>query len=153
IAVVGSGALGAFFYTSVPRRLTEVESDNTPADLASQLRQLAASMVRLATGRSLAFQQVCSGLLAETIPGRLAGWRLMLRRRGRAAWRAGAPGGGGTGAAAAWAVWLKQVPAGEQEDLRQLLVMSRQRGELLDRLAAQQRFRNLLGAWLYLHVP
>jgi hypothetical protein len=45
------------------------------------------------------------------------------------------------------------VPAVEQDELRQLLVLSRQRGELLERLVAQQHFRNLLAAWLYIHVP
>jgi len=50
-------------------------------------------------------------------------------------------------------VHLTRVPPAEQEDLRQLLVLSRQRSELLERLVAQQRYRNLLGAWLYLHVP
>ena len=48
---------------------------------------------------------------------------------------------------------LTRVPAEEQEELRQLLVLSRQRSELLQRLIAQQRYRNLLGAWLYIHVP
>jgi hypothetical protein len=159
LAVVASGLVGAFFYSSLPRRLSEVEGDLMPADLAAQIEQLAAAMVRLATSRSQPFQQVCRGLLAETAPGRLAGWKVMLGGAGRAGAGAAARGmpaggaGGASGQPAPWAAELGRVPAGEQEELRQLLVLSRQRRELLLRLVAQQRYRNLLGAWLYVHLP
>jgi hypothetical protein len=155
--VVASGFIGASLYTSVPRRLSEVESDLTPAELSAQIQQLADGMARIAGSRSQPFQQVCQGLLAESLPGHLAGWRLMLSHSGAGPKRpgaAGAAGRGGKGSGTApWAVHLTRVPAAEQEDLRQLLVLSRQRNELLERLIAQQRYRNLLGAWLYLHVP
>ena len=158
--VVASGFVGASLYTSVPRRLSEVESDLTPAELSAQIQQLADGMARIAASRSPPFQQVCRGLLAESLPGPMAGWRLMLTGGGAGPRRASAGvsggsggGGGGRGGPAPWAVHLTQVPPAEQEDLRQLLVLSRQRSELLERLIAQQRYRNLLGAWLYLHVP
>jgi hypothetical protein len=151
--VVASGFVGASLYTSVPRRLSEVESDLTPAELSAQIQQLADGMARIAGSRSHPFQEVCRGLLAESLPGRLAGWRLMLTSRGAGPKRAISGGAGGSGGPAPWAVHLTRVPPAEQEDLRQLLVLSRQRSELLERLIAQQRYRNLLGAWLYLHVP
>jgi hypothetical protein len=152
---VASGFVGASLYTSVPRRLSEVESDLTPAELSAQIQQLADGMARIAGSRSQPFQEVCRGLLAESLPGRLAGWRLMLTRGGAGPKRgiSGVSGGAGGGGPAPWAVHLTRVPPAEQEDLRQLLVLSRQRSELLERLIAQQRYRNLLGAWLYLHVP
>jgi hypothetical protein len=149
--VVASGFVGASLYTSVPRRLSKVESDLTPAELSAQIQQLADGMARIAGSRSHPFQEVCKGLLAESLPGRLAGWRLMLTARGAGPKRA-TPGGAG-GGPAPWAVHLTRVPPAEQEDLRQLLVLSRQRSELLERLVSQQRYRNLLGAWLYVHVP
>ena len=34
-----------------------------------------------------------------------------------------------------------------------MLVLSRQRKELLLRLIFQQRYKNVLEAWLYIHVP
>jgi hypothetical protein len=160
--VVASGFVGASLYTSVPRRLTEIESDLTPAELSAQIQQLADGMARIASSRSHPFQEVCRGLLAESLPGRMAGWRLMLTGRGAVPKRSssggsggsrGSGGGGGGAGAAPWAAHLTRVPPGEQEELRQLLVLSRQRSELLERLIAQQRYRNLLGAWLYLHVP
>jgi hypothetical protein len=138
--------VGASLYTSVPRRLSEVESDLTPADLAAQIKQLADAMIRVAAGRSQPFQQVCKGLLAESLPGPMAGWRMLLFRPAPA-------GAASRSGAAPWARYLAQVPAAEQQELRQLLVLSRQRSELLERLVAQQRYRNVLGAWLYLHVP
>jgi hypothetical protein len=155
LVVVASGVVGASLYSSVPRRLSEVESDLTPEEISAQVKQLADSMARLAASRSRPFQQVCQGLIAESVPGRMAGWKLMLDRRGTErrpqATALGAPASAGQ--PAPWAAHLARVPGGEQEDLRQLLVLSRQRRELLEQLVAQQRYRNLLGAWLYLHVP
>jgi hypothetical protein len=142
LAVVASGFWGAVVYTGVPRRLTEVEGDLAPADMAEQLDQLGRTMARLAAGRSAPFQKVCTGLLAELVPERLAGWKLLFgagKRRGDAA--------------SPWAAELSRVPAAEQEELRQLLVLARQRRELHQRLLAQQRYRNQLEVWLYLHLP
>jgi hypothetical protein len=143
LIVVASGVWGAVVYTGAPRRLTEVEGDLAPAAIAEQLDQLGRTMARLAAGRSAPFQKVCTGLLAELVPARLAGWKLLFRRERRK----------GIDAAAPWAAELRHVPAGEQEELRQLLVLSRQRRELHQRLLAQQRYRNQLEVWLYLHLP
>jgi hypothetical protein len=144
LIVVVSGVWGALVYTSVPRRLTEVEGDLAPERMAEQLNQLARTMARLASGRSAPFQKVCEGLLAESVPERLAGWRILFG--------AGKRRKGGD-EAAPWAAHLSRVPAEEQEELRQLLVLARQRRELHQRLIAQQRYRNLLDVWLYVHVP
>ncbi|HEV7784639.1 MAG TPA: hypothetical protein VGQ28_04825 [Thermoanaerobaculia bacterium] len=143
LAVVASGFWGAVVYTGVPRRLTEVEGDLAPAAMAEQLEQLGRTMARLATGRSAPFQKVCTGLLAEMVPERLAGWKLLFGGRSRK----------GGDAATPWAAELARVPAGEQDELRQLLVLARQRRELHQRLLVQQRYRNQLEVWLYLHLP
>jgi hypothetical protein len=162
LAVVGSGVAGALLYATVPRRLSAVESDLSPAEMAAQLNQLARTMSRLAAPRSAPFQQVCQGLLAETRPGWLAGWRLLWKGSRRPAAGGGgrlaperSPRSAGAQAAASstWAAQLPRVPAAEQEELRQLLVLSRQRQELAARLVSQHRFRNLLDAWLYIHLP
>lgn len=148
LLVVASGVWGAVAYTTLPRRLTETEGDLTPEAMAEQIHQLGRTMARLAGGHSAPFQEVCSGLLAELKPERLAGWRLLFGL--------GARIGGGARVAdkpAPWAAPLARVPVPEQEDLRQLLVLSRQRTELHQRLVRQQRYRNLLDVWLYLHVP
>ncbi|HEY0511400.1 MAG TPA: hypothetical protein VGH73_05825 [Thermoanaerobaculia bacterium] len=143
LVVVASGFWGAVVYTSAPRRLTEVEGDLAPAAMAEQLDQLGRTMASLATGRSAPFQKACAELLAELVPERLAGWKLLFGGERRK----------GGDAASPWAAELKRVPASEQEELRQLLVLSRQRRELHQRLLAQQRYRNQLEVWLYLHLP
>ena len=52
-----------------------------------------------------------------------------------------------------WTNLLALIEKDEQEEIRQLLVVSRQRKELLVRLIYQQRYKNVLEAWLYIHVP
>jgi hypothetical protein len=145
-AVVVTGFVGAVLYTLVPRRLSEVEGDLEPAEIGQRLNQLAASMARLAAGKSAAFQRLGGALLDRADPGRLAGWRILFaggRRRAAASATSGP----------AWEALLARVEAGEQDDLRRLLVLSRQHGELLQRLVRQSRYRNLLDAWLWLHLP
>ena len=56
-------------------------------------------------------------------------------------------------AAGDWSNLISLVGRDEQDDLRQMLVISRQRKELLLRLIYQQRYKNILEAWLYVHVP
>jgi hypothetical protein len=141
--VVLSGLLGAIFYTTLPRRMSAVDSDLTAEQISEQLNQLARSMARLASGKSAALQRVYQELLAEALPLRLAGWRVLGRRGRRRHHEGPAP----------WAAHLARVRPAEQEDLRQLLVLYRQHQELHDRLAAQQRYRNLLDVWLWVHLP
>lgn len=143
VAVVASGLVGAFLYSLVPRLLTDAGSNRTAAEISGQLNQIAASMRRLAEGKSASFQRIAEGLLRRSAPPPLAGWRILLARRRR---RDEAGSGD-------WRQLLGQVEQGEQEELRQLLVFARQHGELLDRLVAQQAYRNWLDAWLWVHLP
>jgi hypothetical protein len=142
--VVVSGIFGAILYVTVPRMLTEVESNLTIEDISEQVNQLAKQMARIASQRSIPFQRIYGELIKESAPRWLAGWRILLARRvGKGLERTGAD----------WANLLAIVPREEQEDLRQMLVVSRQRKELLIRLMYQQRYKNVLDAWLYIHVP
>jgi len=141
--VVASGALGAVLYLTVPRLLTEVESNLTVDEISDQLNQLGKTMARIASGRSVPFQRIYDQLMREAAPGVLAGWRLILRVGRRKKQQ-------DTGD---WARLLALVPKEEQEELRQLLVVSRQRKELLLRLVYQQRYKNILESWLYIHIP
>ena len=142
IIVVASGIVGAILYATVPRMLTEVESELTVEELADQLNQLARSMARVASGRSAPFQRIYDELMRQTAPGPLAGWRLIVSRLKRKSQQD-----------ADWARLIGLVPREEQEELRQMLVVSRQRRELLLRLVYQQRYKNVLEFWLYIHVP
>ena len=140
--VVASGILGAILYVTVPRMLTEVESNLTAGEISEQLNQLAKQMARIASKRSAPFQRIYNQLIREDAPGWLAGWRLLFRRMRR-----------GPSRASDWTNLLALVEKDEQEEIRQLLVVSRQRKELLVRLIYQQRYKNVLESWLYIHVP
>jgi hypothetical protein len=141
--VVLSGIAGAIFFVTVPRLLTEVESNLTVEEISTQLNQLARNMARLANGRSQPFVRIYDGLMKESMPGWLAGWRLLLSRMRRRSQQTTAD----------WSKLLALVGKEEQEQLRQMLVFSRQRKELLIRLMYQQRYKNILEFWLYIHVP
>jgi LPXTG-motif cell wall-anchored protein len=139
--VVISGAIGALLYATLPRLLNDVESDVTAEEISEQLNDLARQMSRIAATRSPAFQNVCNALARETTPPLLAGWRLVatnVQRRRDIERRS---------------QLLATVPKEEQDALREMLVLSRQREELLRRLIVQQRYKNILQAWLYVHVP
>lgn len=140
--VVASGIVGAILYVTIPRLLTEVESNLTVDEISEQLNQLARSMARIASGRSAPFQRIYDELLRQTQPGALAGWRLVISRLARKKQQE-----------ADWTRLIALVPKEEQEELRQMLVVSRQRRELLLRLVFQQRYKNVLESWLYIHVP
>jgi hypothetical protein len=140
--VVFSGIFGAILYVTVPRLLTEVESELTVEEISEQINQLAKQMARIASVRSEPFQRIYRQLIEEGRPGWLAGWRLLFARmRNR------------KHASADWAPLLSLVPKSEEAELRQMLVVSRQRKELLLRLLFQQRYKNVLESWLYIHVP
>lgn len=144
IGIVLSGIFGAVLYKTVPRALTEVESNLTIPEISEQINQLSRSMARIASSHSETFQRVYESLIREIRPRPLGGWRLLLGggRRLRSDEKAGD-----------WAKMLSLVERGEQADLRQLLVLSRQQKELHFRLLAQQRYRNILDFWLYIHIP
>ena len=142
--VVFSGIIGAVLYVTVPRMLTEVESNLTVDNISEQVNQLAKQMARIASQRSLAFQRIYAELIKESAPRWLAGWRILFARR---------VGKGLERSDADWSNLIAIVPRDEQEDLRQMLVVSRQRKELLIRLMYQQRYKNVLDAWLYIHIP
>ncbi|MEE8525694.1 MAG: hypothetical protein V3T72_17290 [Thermoanaerobaculia bacterium] len=141
LAVVSSGIVGAAFYTGLPRRLTAVGGNLTAEEISAELNRLAAMMARLASGSSPAFRKIHQQLQSRARPGRLAGWRLLVSGRERSE------------SGDRWEPLLALVGDDERETLRKLLVLSRQHRELHQRLRRQQRYKNLLEAWLYLHLP
>jgi hypothetical protein len=142
--VIASGAFGAVLYKMLPRALTEVESNLSNQQISDQINQLGRAMARLASGKSQPFQRIQARLERSIRPKWFAAWRLLV-----AGGRAGKIGDQPREIAA----MLTLVPENEQNDLRQMLVLSRQQKELFIRLVAQQRYKNLLDFWLYLHLP
>lgn len=143
VIVVFSGIAGAILFVTVPRLLTEVESNLTVDEISQQLNQLGRNMARVASGRSAPFIRIYEGLVGESTPGWLAGWRLLFARLRKKR----------SQTASDWSKLLALVGKEEQDQLRQMLVLSRQRKELLMRLMYQQRYKNILEFWVYIHVP
>jgi predicted membrane channel-forming protein YqfA (hemolysin III family) len=141
--VVLSGIVGAVLYVTIPRLLTEVESELTVAEISDQLNQLAKQMARIASGHSEPFQRIYNQLIGESLPGWLGGWGLLISRLARKKGKV----------ATDLPQMLALVPKEEEAELRQMLVVSRQRKELLIRMLFQQRYKNILESWLYIHVP
>jgi len=139
--VIATGIFGAILYKTVPRELTEIQSNLTGQEISDQLNQLSKSMARLASGKSSPFQRIYYSLQREALPGFLAGWKLVFT------------GGRRSDKAGDWTGLVGMVEKSEQDELRQLLVASRQQKELHLRLVYQQRYRNILDFWLYMHLP
>lgn len=146
ILVVATGVWGAMLYQRVPRLLSEVQTNLPAEEISDQLNQLARSMARLAGERSTAFREVYRVLLAEAKPGVFAGWRSLFGKSSLFE-RSGTEKDG------KWQSLFARVGPEEQGDLRRLLILSRQQRALYRRFVIQQRYRNLLQVWLYLHVP
>ena len=141
IIVVSSGIVGAVLYATIPRVMTDAGCNLPAAKVSEEINALAKSMAEIASNHSPAFGKVFQTLMEASEPGPLAGWRLVfsrgvLRRVN-----------GDLGPLVA------SVPQGEQVELRRMMLIGRQRQELLLRLMAQQRYENMLKAWLYVHVP
>lgn len=141
--VVASGLLGVLLYSVVPRRLTEVKSNRTAAEISAQLNQLNGAMERAAQGRSASFERLARELVRSARPPAFSGWRLLFAGRSFAQGEADP----------AWKRYLSEVPTAERDPLRQLLVLYRQHRELASSLVVEQYYRNWLDAWLYLHLP
>ena len=140
-----SGLFGAILYTLVPPMLTSVDSNFTATEMSDQINQVSQSMARLASGKSDEFQEIHAGLLQAERPGPMAGWRVLFRRylSKRLENRI----------SDSFQRYSGRVQSEEQADLTQLLVLAHQRKELHDRLIYKQRHINIMGAWLYVHVP
>jgi len=147
VLVVLTGLFGAILYTTVPRILTDVQGDAAAEEISAEVQRFLRSMDRLADGKSATFRKVHDSLVGELRPRPLSGWRILFRsaRIGR---RRTAEEGGSD-----WTELLRRVGKEEQDDLRELLVRSRQAKEQLQRLVAQQQYKNLLDVWLYAHIP
>lgn len=143
--VVVSGILVVRLYSLVPPLHVNVDSNLTLSEMSDQMNTLAQSMARLATGKSEAFQAVYSSLIQAEQPAFLAGWRLLVGRYRKRRL--------GKNMGAALEMELAKVAPQEETDLQWLLELGNQMREMHTRLTQKQRYRNLLEAWLYLHIP
>ncbi len=144
LAVVLSGLLGARLYATLPRRLSRIESHLSAEETSEQLAQIARSMARLASSGSPSLAGIYRRLIRQATPPPLAGWHLIFFGAGRPS---------DASRSANLESLMTLIDDSEREQLRKLLALWRQHRELHQQLRFQQRYRNLLDAWLYLHLP
>src|SRR5207249_4470774 len=145
ILVFLSGIVGAALYATIPPRLINLESNLTSAEISDRINDLAGSMRRLASGKSVAFQGVCHALITREWPSPTAGWRVLLPayRNKRAA----------QDELRHYETDMARIEPQEQAHLTHLFELSRQMKVLHDRLVRKQAYINLMAVWLYVHVP
>jgi hypothetical protein len=145
LLVTLSGVWGVVLYAVIPPKLSETNSNLTIVNISGQINELGRSMAALALGKSAPFQQIHVNLLAVERAGYLAAWRCLSRRylEKRLA----------QDPAGSFDHYVGSVPSEERTELAQLLALAHQRNDLHDSLIRRQRYVNLMGAWLYLHVP
>ncbi|HEY7556653.1 MAG TPA: hypothetical protein VIH18_17770 [Candidatus Binatia bacterium] len=145
LLVTLSGVWGVVLYAVIPPKLSATNSNLTIVNISGQINELGRSMAALALGKSAPFQQIHANLLAVERAGYLAAWRCLSRHylEKRLA----------QDPAGSFDHYVGSVPPEEQTELAQLLALAHQRNDLHDSLIRRQRYVNLMGAWLYLHVP
>lgn len=141
VGVVVTGVAGARLYAIVPRRLSRIEGEMAPEQLAEAIEEQRRTLGRIAAGRSSAFQAVYRQLDRRLLPGPLAGWRVLIA------------GGRRRDGDDPPAPLLAAVPAAERAALEALQHEARRAIELRRALESTQRLRNLLEVWRYLHLP
>ncbi|MEW6323967.1 MAG: hypothetical protein AB1515_01120, partial [Nitrospirota bacterium] len=107
-----SGVAGAVLYALLPRRLTEVESNAAPEDVAKEMNQLAERIYAMGRTKSQAFREVCQGLLEENAPAGWLGWRILFSQQG------------GSGASAGFRRLVEKVrtvPVSEQQEMQRVM--------------------------------
>jgi hypothetical protein len=138
-----SGVVGTILYTQVPPLLIDVESKLTAQQISDQINQLGQVIMRLAAGKSRAFQDFSASVLRKERPKYLAGWHLIAF---------GASTRGKT-SETPLSSDLERIPLAERSDFAQLLALENQIKELHGSLIKKQRYVNTMAVWLYIHVP
>jgi hypothetical protein len=145
IVVVVSGLLGLIVYQMVPPRLTQHETDISSAKIQAAFNRCLLEISNLAEGKSTLFKQFAQGelLRARKVAG--LGWGTLFKRDKLNAKL--------TKRTREFSELLVRIPQAEQEDFARLCGVVLEKTELESKMASRMRLKNLLEAWLYVHVP
>lgn len=143
--VVISGIFGAYFYINFPVKFTRYGSELLYDEFDDEINKLVNQMRALAKNKSKLFVQKCEEAIRYGLPKGHRGWRLIF----------------GTGQnAPSESEYLKRVqkdleviPASERGDYERLAVLFLQKMDLQTRFVSQMRIKNILDAWLHVHLP
>lgn len=140
VLVVGSGFLGRYIYTAVPRTLAGVEVDRRT--LSSELQQQQVALQAWSVGKSIQVQQLVQRSTAVALPtDDLTPWQLLTRRwserQERQALRRD----------------LRQLNQQEQLYRAEIERLLRRQQTLNRQIRSLQTVRRLMGLWHTAHVP
>jgi len=144
IIVVLSGIIGVILYMSVPSRLTEHESSLQSDAIDKEIGRLISDMRFLVRDKSDALVRVYRDELARLQTMQPMGWSLLLPKQNEdlIAKRS-----------AELAQIVSSVPSQDETTFQALSQLILKKTQLQVALMAQMRLRNILQAWLYIHVP
>lgn len=142
--VVLSGVLGLFLYRTIPGRLTRYEAGQQADKIDPEIARLLSDMRALMKNKSDALVQIYKAELATSQSRDFKGWSLL--------WK----GQGGDLLAERSADLAKKVstiPPSDQATFQVLSQLLLKKTQLEVNLLHQMQLRNVLQAWLYVHVP
>ena len=142
--VVLSGIVGVILYMSIPSRLTEYESGLQSDAIDNEIGRLISDMRFLVKDKSDALVRVYQDEITRLQTMQPMGWSLVFRKQSEdlIAKRS-----------AELARLVSSIPSEDETTFQALSRMILKRTQLQVALMAQMRLRNILQAWLYIHVP
>ena len=142
--VVFSGIIGVVLYMSVPSRLTEHESGLQSDAIDKEIGRVLSDMRFLVKDKSDALVRVYQDEIARLQTMRPMGWSLLFMNQNEdlIAQRS-----------AELARTVTLIPSEDEATFQALSQLILKKTQLQAALMTQMRLRNVLQAWLYIHVP
>ena len=142
--VVLSGVLGLFLYRTIPGRLTRYEAGQQADTIDPEIARLLSDMRALMKDKSDALVQIYKAELAASQSRDSKGWSLLLKGQG---------GDLLAERSADLAKKVSTIPPSDQATFQILSQLLLKKTQLEVNLLHQMQLRNVLQAWLYVHVP
>lgn len=142
--VVLSGVLGLFLYRTIPGRLTRYEAGQQADKIDPEIARLLSDMRALMKDKSDALVQIYKAELATSQSRDSKGWSLLLKGQG---------GDLLAERSADLARKVSTIPPSDQATFQVLSQLLLKKTQLEVNLLHQMQLRNVLQAWLYVHVP
>lgn len=142
--VVLSGVLGLFLYRTIPGRLTRYEAGQQADTIDPEIARLLSDMRALMKNKSDALVQIYKAELATSQSRDSKGWSLLLKGQG---------GDLLAERSADLAKKVSTIPPSDQATFQVLSQLLLKKTQLEVNLLHQMQLRNVLQAWLYVHVP
>ena len=146
VIVVISGMFGAYLYINYPVKFTKYGYELLYAEFDDEINKLIKQMHSISRNKSQFFVQKCDEAISYGLPKGQVGWQLVF------------------GSVRKYIPsqsdyinnvqnYMSRIPEKERKDFQRLTVISLQKMELQNRFVSQMRIKNILDAWLYIHLP